>query len=142
MTGVARGRHARGMSTSPALPAPAGPRHAPALEQRFVRARRWTVGVLVAGTLAAAAYLAAVLAAVWLIASAYGAITAGGSARLDVAAAAADLAPGLLVGWCTGLAAVSVLARGEALGPRAAGVTAGGLGVLAGALVLRLTGVL
>lgn len=142
MTGMVPRRHAGVMSTSSALPAPAGPRHAPGLEQRFVRARRWAVGVLVAGTLAAAAYLAAVLAAAWLIASAYGAVTASRSPRLDVVAAAADFAPGLLVGWCTGLAAVAVLARGETLGHRAAGVTAGGVGVLAGALVLRVTGAL
>ena len=50
--------------------------------------------------------------------------------------------PALLVGWCTGMATSVVLARGDALGARMAGVTAGGVGVLAGALVLRLTGLL
>ncbi|WP_299444398.1 hypothetical protein [uncultured Phycicoccus sp.] len=130
------------MSTSSAFPAPAGPRHAADLPYRYARARRWAVGVLLAGTLAAFAYLAAVLAAVWLVASAYDALTAGSLARLDVVAAAADLAPGLLVGWCTGLAMVSVLARGEGIGPRTAGVAAGSVGVLAGVVVLRLTGVL
>lgn len=63
------------------------------------------------------------------------------SPQVDLVGAVADLLPGLLVGWCTGLAAVSVLARGEALGPRAAGMAAGGLGIVAGAVVLRATGV-
>ncbi len=130
------------MSTSSALPAPAGPRHAADLDRRYARARRWAVGVLVAGSLAAVAYLAAVLAAVWLVASAFDVVTARNSGGIDLVAAAADLVPGLLVGWCTGLAAVTVLARREEMGSRMAGATAGGLGVLAGALVLRLTGVL
>ena len=61
----------------------------------------------------------------------------------DVLSVATDVAPVLLVGWCTGLAASAALsARGEALGVRAAGITAGALGAVAGAAVLALTGLL
>ena len=64
------------------------------------------------------------------------------SVSIDVLSVAADVAPALLVGWCTGLATSAALARGEALGARAAGIAAGALGTTAGAAVLALTGLL
>ena len=79
----------------------------------------------------------------WLFAVGWNAVTAGESVSVDVLAIGADLAPALLVGWCTGLAgAAPSLARGEALGARAAGIAAGALGTAAGAALLALTGLL
>ena len=125
-------------ATTPAA-APAHQRARRAGTDAAVTTRRWAVGVLVVATTALALYLVALLAAVWLFAVAWGAVTSE-RASVDVLSVARDVAPALLVGWCTGLAASAVLARGEALGPRLAGVAAGALGTASGAAVLALTG--
>lgn len=104
--------------------------------------QRWAVGVLVVSTLALLAYLALLVVANWLFAVGWNAVTAGESVSVDVLAIGADLAPALLVGWCTGLAGAAVLARGESLGARTAGIAAGALGTAAGAALLALTGLL
>ena len=77
-----------------------------------------------------------------MVGSALDAVRHRDSLEVDLSLVAADVAPGLLVGWCIGLAATAVLARGEAMGPRAAGLVAGVVGAAAGAAVLALTGIL
>ena len=118
-------RHARRMGVDPAA-----------------TTQRWAVGVLVVSTLALLAYLALLVAASWLFAVGWNALTAGEPVSVDVLAIGSDLAPALLVGWCTGLAASAVLARGEALGARTAGMVAGTLGTAAGAALLAVSGLL
>lgn len=113
-----------------------------ALTARVVTTQRWAVGVLAVSTLALIAYAALLVVASWLFAFGWNTVTAGESVSVDVLAIGADLAPALLVGWCTGLAASAVLARGEALGARGAGIAAGALGTTAGAALLALTGLL
>jgi hypothetical protein len=109
--------------------------------RRVRTAQRWAVGVLLGATVALVGYLALLIAFAWLLVSAYGAVGSGHQAALDLSSAAADVLPGLLVAWCSGLAATTMLARGEALGPRAAGILSGLLGVVAGSLVLLATGI-
>ena len=104
--------------------------------------QRWAIGVLAVSTVLLLAYLALLVAGGWLLASGWNAITGGSPATVDVLAILADVAPSLLVGWCTGLAASAVLAGGEALGARTAGLAAGAIGTSAGAAVLALTGIL
>ena len=103
--------------------------------------QRWTVGVLALATAAAGGYVALLVTATWLFASAWSGLTRDPVA-VDVLPVAADVAPVLLVGWCTGLAASAVLARGEALGARTAGVTAGVRAPRPEHAVLALTGLL
>ena len=98
--------------------------------------------MLVFSTLALLGYVALLVVANWLFAVGWNAVTTGESVSVDVLAIGADLAPALLVGWCTGLAAAAVLCRGEALGPRTAGLAAGALGTAVGAALLALTGLL
>ncbi|MFW5471196.1 hypothetical protein ACOCJ4_14250 [Knoellia sp. CPCC 206435] len=109
---------------------------------RVRTARWWAVGVLTAATVALAAYLALVLLATWLMVSAVDAVTDLGTRPLDVTSLLLDVAPGLLLGWCVGLILAGVLARGQALGARAAGCVAGTLGSFAGGAVLAATGIL
>ncbi len=104
--------------------------------------QRWAVGVLAVSTVLLLGYAALLVVAGWLVASGWNVVTTGRSVSVDVLAIGSDLAPALLVGWCTGLAASAVLARGEALGDRTAGVTAGTIGTAAGAALLALTGLL
>ena len=104
--------------------------------------QRWAIGVLAVSTVLLLAYLALLVAGAWLFASGWNVVTAGQPATVDVLAILADVAPSLLVGWCTGLAASAVLAGGEALGARTAGLAAGAVGTTAGAAVLALTGIL
>jgi len=103
--------------------------------------RRWAVGVLAVATVVLAAYVAALVVGVWLVAFAWSAMTSQ-DAVLDVGGLVRDVAPALLVGWCTGLALSAWLTGEEALGPRASGIVAGVLGSSAGAAVLALTGLL
>ena len=112
-----------------------------ALTARVVTTQRWTVGVLALATVLLGAHLALLVTASWFLASAWGGLTHT-TVSFDLLSVATDVAPVLLVGWCTGLAASAALARGEALGARAAGLTAGALGGVAGAAVLALTGLL
>ena len=104
--------------------------------------QRWAVGVLAVSTVLLLAYLALLVAGGWMLASGWNVITGGQPATVDVLAILADVAPSLLVGWCTGLAASAVLAGGEALGAHTAGLAAGAVGTTAGAAVLALTGIL
>lgn len=152
MTGWVTGGHPRGMSTAdvppvlPGLPRGAGatpePRRVATSARHLHRAQLWAAGVLWTASLALGGYLfllaAAASVAGWMVEV----VRPGAVGPLDTSALVLDALPALLVGWCTGMAASVVLARGEALGARMAGVTAGGVGVLAGALVLRLTGLL
>ncbi len=120
-------------------PAGATPRHADLGDSRYRRARRWTVGVLVAATLALAVWVALLLLGAWLVGSAYDLLTGKSSGGVDLAVVAADVLPGLLVGWCAGLASLAVIVRGEALGPRACGLASGALGTAVGAALLSAT---
>jgi hypothetical protein len=104
--------------------------------------QRWAVGVLAVSTVLLLGYAALLVVAGWLVASGWNVVTTGRSVSVDVLAIGSDLAPALLVGWCTGLAASAVLARGEALGARTAGMVAGTVGTAAGAALLALTGLL
>ena len=111
--------------------------------RRWATARRWAVGVLALASVALAGYLALLLLAASVVAWAFDVVRPGGvEGGVDLAGLAADTLPGLFLGWCSGLAATASLARGHALGARVNGVTGAVLGILAGALVLRLTGVL
>ena len=105
---------------------------------RVTTAQRWAIGLLAASTVLLLGYLALLVAAAWLVAAGWNAVTAGQSVTVDVLAIVADVAPSLLVGWCIGLATCAVLARGEALGARTAGATAGAIGTAAGAALLAL----
>ncbi|KGN41505.1 hypothetical protein [Knoellia aerolata] len=104
--------------------------------------RRWAVGVLSVATVLLTAWLTLVIVAAWLVGSAIEVVRDRDVGALDLTALLVEVAPGLLVGWGVGLAAAALLGRGEALGPRGAGVAAGSLGVLAGAAVLAATGAL
>ena len=106
--------------------------------QRVRTVQRWAAAVLTLATAAVLGYVALVVAAVWLAGSAIEAVSGRGDATVDLLAVGRHVAPVLLVGWCTGMAASAGLAPGEALGPRAAGLLAGSIGALAGAAVLAL----
>ncbi len=135
------------MSTAhvgPQLPASAlpGPRHLATEALRVRRAQGWAVGVLAVATTALLGYVVALAAFTALVGIALDAVRHGGSPSVDLSLVVADVLPGLLVGWCIGLATTTVLARGEALSPRAAGLVSGVVGAAAGAAVLALTGLL
>ena len=104
--------------------------------------QRWAVGVLAVSTVLLLGYAALLVVAAWLFASGWNVVTTGRPVSVDVLAIGSDLAPALLVGWCTGLAASAALARGEALGARTAGMVAGSLGTAAGAALLAVSGLL
>ena len=91
-------------------------------------AQRWAVGVLAVATVLLLAYLALLVAVALALRLGGGTPSPGRSAGRPSTSSAilADVAPSLLVGWCTGLAASAVLAGGEALGARTAGLAAGG----------------
>lgn len=127
---------------SVSLPPEEGGLRDPSAADRARTARRWAVGVLAVATLVLVAYLALVLVAVWLVGAAIDVLSSQDVGSLDVAALFVAAVPGLLVGWCVGLGATWVLARGEASGARAAGLTSGALGVLVGTAVLAATGVI
>lgn len=145
-------RDPRGMSSHAPTPFPShptalrttvpGPRHADPADERFLRARRWTIAVLGAATVLLAAYVVLIALATWFFASAWGSVRPDDAVALDLLALARPTLPVLLVGWCTGFAALAVVARGEGLGARTAGITSGLLGVAAGAAVLGLQGAL
>ena len=105
-------------------------------------ARRWALGVLVVGTVVLAGYLVLVLVGVWLVGVTVEAVTARDVGSLDVAGLLLAALPGLVLGWGVGLGATAVLARSEVLGARLSGLAAGAVGVLTGAAVLAVTGVL
>lgn len=105
-------------------------------------ASAWADVVLAIATLVLLVYVACVVAASWLVVSALSVVTPLEPADLDVVAVAADVAPGLLVGWCTGRVVAALLEPGESMPPAVAGLLAGALGVTAGAAVLVYTGIL
>lgn len=105
-------------------------------------ARRWTVGVLGVGTVALLVHATLLVAMAWLLGSVFEAVTARESVQVDLFAVAADVAPVLLLGWCSGMATSASIARGETLGARTAGVVSGTVGIVAALLVMRLTGLL
>lgn len=121
------------MST-PGAPADSAPWHR--------TARRWTVGVLGVGTLALAAYVVVLLLALRLFVGAIAVVTGRPTGGLDMVGVAVDLLPGTLAGWGVGLAALAALRRVEGIGPRSAGLLAGGLGVATGAALLTYSGIL
>ena len=105
-------------------------------------ARHWAVGVLAAGTVALMAHLVLVLVAVWLVGSAIEQVASRDLGSPDVGGLVVTALPGLAAGWGVGLGAATLLGRGDSMGARAAGVTAGVLGVLVGGALLAATGVL
>ena len=127
-----------------ALPAPrhAADRDLDGDAERVRTTQRWAVGVLTLSTVVLLAYVALSVAATWLAASVVTVVTARPAGPLDLTAVASAMAPGLLVGWCTGLATRAAVSRGEALGPRASGMASGLVGTVAGAAVLALGGLL
>ena len=102
-----------------------GPRHLATEALRVRRAQGWAVGVLAVATTCLLGYVVLLLAAVSLAGTALQAVGRRDLPPVDLSSVAADVLPGLLVGWCLGLAATTVLARGEALSPRAAGLVSG-----------------
>ena len=106
------------------------------------RAQGWAVGVLAVATTALLGYVVALAAVASLVGIALDAVRHRGSPSVDLSLVAADVLPALLVGWCIGLATTTVLARGETLSPRAAGLVSGVVGATAGAAVLALNGIL
>ncbi len=108
----------------------------------WATARWWAVGVLSLGTLALAAWLVVLVAAGAMAAFTIGILRPQTPVDLDVAGLVLASLPGLLVGWCVGLATTAVVSRGEALGPRTGGTVGALVGLVAGALVLRLSGLL
>ena len=148
MTGpVARG-HPRGMSSADHAvlgvrrPRQTGAQRRAGGADRVRTTQRWTVASLVLATVVLLAYVAVLVTTAWLFVSAWDAVTARETVSMDLLGVAQDLAPVLLVGWCTGFATSAALARGEALGPRTAGLVAGSTGAAAGAVVLALTNLL
>jgi len=103
--------------------------------------QRWTVGTLTVATALLGAHLVLLVTATGLLAALWSGFLRN-PVSLDLASVAAAVAPVLLVGWCTGLAASAVLGRMETLGARTAGILAGGVGGAVGTAVLTLTGLL
>lgn len=126
-------------ATRAARPARATGATRASLTDRVETTQRWAIGVLAVATVLLGVYLALLVTATWLFASVWGGLTRD-PVSVDLLSVVADVAPGLLVGWCTGLATSAVLGRGDALGARAAGIAAGALGATLGAAVLALTG--
>ncbi len=126
----------------PGLPQASGLAAGPLEDDAAVRAlhtsQRWASGVLALATLVLLGYLALVAAAAGLAAWALGVRPDAGS--LDLSGLVVDSLPALLVGWCTALAATTVLARGESMGARLAGVTSAAVGIVLSALVLKVSG--
>ncbi|WP_377645219.1 hypothetical protein [Oryzobacter terrae] len=112
-----------------------------AVAHRLHTAQRWAAGVLALATLVLVGYLALVAAAVGLAAWVLGVVRPG-TGSFDLSALVVDALPALLVGWCTALATTTVLARGVSMGARVAGVTSAAVGIVLGALVLRMSGLL
>lgn len=106
------------------------------------RAQVWAAGVLGLATLVLLAYLVALVALASVVGFALDAVRGTDTLSVDLSLVAVDVLPGLLVGWCVGLATTTLLARGEAMGPRAAGLLSGTIGAVAGATVLTVTGIL
>jgi hypothetical protein len=104
--------------------------------------QRWAVAGLAVATAGLLVYVAFLVAMVWMFTSAMDAALGRESLAVDGLGVVRSVAPVLLVGWCTGLATSAVLARGEAIGARTAGLVAGGVGAGAGTLVLALTDLL
>lgn len=118
------------------------PRHAATVDARYVTARRWAVGVLAVATAALGAWLVVLHLGMLLVLRFVEVFLPGSGATPGVLPLVVDALPGLLAGWCTGFAALAVLVRAEAPGPRACGVAAGALGAVVGAAVLGLGPVL
>ncbi len=96
--------------------------------------------MLTSATVVLAALVALLIALGWVFASGWNAATARESLTVDALAIVTQVAPAVLVGWCAGLATSEVVARGEALGARVAGLVAGAVGIVAGVAVLALGG--
>ena len=147
MTGRVWRGHPRGMSSADPLLSHVRPiRPVGTLRRRGAdrvrTTQRWAVSVLALATVVLLAWAVALVAASWLAVTAVAAVTSAGPVSFDLRSVAAGVAPVLLVGWCTGLACAAVLAGGEALGARAAGIVAGAVGSTAGVAVMALTGLL
>ena len=104
--------------------------------------RRWAVGVLALATVALAGYLVLLVVATALVATFVSGVFDLGPVGVDARSLVPSVATVLLVGWCTGLATSAAIAGGEVLGPRTAGLVAGGTGTVAGLAALALTGLL
>ena len=96
--------------------------------------------MLAAATVVLLAYVVLLVAMAQLFAWAWNAVATADAVSVDALAVGLDVAPVLLVGWCTGMAASAGLSEGDVLGARAAGLVAGVVGVLCGLAVLALTG--
>jgi hypothetical protein len=107
------------------------PRHVAAADARVATAQRWAAGGLAVAT-------ASLLAAAGWFVEASGAI--GGLGVRSALSLAAMVAPGVLVGWCTGFATLALLVRDELFHPRLVGLVAALVGCVLGAALLSLTG--
>lgn len=136
--------HARGMADPPpSVPArrpsapPArrvplvlddAPRHVATPDPRLTTARRWAAGGLAVPT------LGLLVVVVWFL-------DALGGTLPGVLGIAAMVLPGVLVGWCTGFAALALLVRDQLFHPRLVGLVAALVGTVLGALLLPLVGI-
>ncbi|MBR7741742.1 hypothetical protein KC207_00335 [Phycicoccus sp. BSK3Z-2] len=107
---------------------------------RHVVARRWAVAVLSLGTAGLAAWAATTMLGAWIVLAGVRTVTGSTLAEVDPTGLVPSFLPVLLAGWCVGLAATAAISRGRALPAEVAGAGAGGVGVLAGLLVLVVTG--
>lgn len=109
-----------------------GPRPVPEREVRLGTARRWMVGALAVATLALFVVVLRFLSAFGVLDD----LTPSGA--LDVAGL---VLPGLLVGWCTGFAALALLLGDDLVRPRTVGLLAAFVGCVLGAALLPLGGI-
>ena len=107
---------------------------------RQVVARRWAVAVLSLGTAGLAAWAATTMLGAWIVLAGVRTVTGSTLAEVDPTGLVSSFLPVLLAGWCVGLAAAAALSRGRAVPAEVVGASAGGVGVLAGMLVLVVTG--
>jgi hypothetical protein len=105
-------------------------------------ATRWSVAVLALATILLALALAASAAYVLMFARALGADVGPADLAPDAAAVVAEVLPGVAAAWLVGLLAARGLSGRSPRWPWAAGLGAGLLGCLVGALVLYLAGAL
>ena len=130
MTGPAGRGHPRGMSSADHAvlgvrrTRQTGAHRRTGGADRVRTTQRWTVASLALATVVLLAYVAVLVTTAWLFVSAWDAVTARETVPMDLLGIAQDLA------------------RGEALGPRTAGLVAGSIGAAAGTVVLALTNLL
>ncbi|QIM22083.1 hypothetical protein G7075_14660 [Phycicoccus sp. HDW14] len=105
------------------------PRHGATPDSRITTARRWAAGGLAVPT------LGLLVVVVWFLDA------IGGVDPRGLLGVSALVLPGVLVGWCTGFAALALLVRDQLFHPRLVGLVAALVGTVFGALLLPLAGI-